>query len=180
MPSKKNIVIVGAGYAGLAIATALSAKLDSSKHHLVLISPRPYTIPLPASLRLVVSEAANLEQTALVPLDRLFKKGNGETRVGIVNSIEPKDPQSGGHVVLESGDRIPYEILVIASGSKWRGPTDFPLHESDVLPHIHSWRNKFAKAKHVVIAGGGAVGIGQSSTFLHFVPLLTMTHRARR
>ncbi|KAI9570266.1 hypothetical protein HD554DRAFT_396054 [Boletus coccyginus] len=159
MSSKKSVVVVGAGFAGIAVATALSAKLDASKHHLVLVTPRPYAIPLPASLRLIVSEAANLEQTALVPLDRLFKNGMGETRVGIVNSIEPEDPQSGGHLLLESGERIPYDILVIASGSKWKGPTDFPLHESEVLPHVHTWRNKFANAKHVVIVGGGALGI---------------------
>lgn len=167
MSSKKSVVVIGAGYAGIAVATALSAKLDSSKYHLILINPRPYGIPLPASLRLVVSETAKLEQTALVPLDRLYKKGNGETRVGIVKSIEPKDSQSGGQVVLESGERIPYEILVIASGSKWKGPTDFPLHESDISAHIHTWRSKFANAKHVVIAGGGAVGIGQSTMFIY-------------
>lgn len=165
MSPKQNVVVVGAGYAGIAVATALSAKLDSSKYQLILISPRPYTIPLPASLRLVVSEAAKLEQTALVPLDRLYKKGKGETRVGIVTSIQPKDTQSGGQVVLESGESIPYEVLVLAPGSKWKGPTDFPLHESEVLPHIHTWRSKFANAKHVVIVGGGAVGIGQSHMF---------------
>ncbi|KAG8219520.1 hypothetical protein J3R82DRAFT_470 [Butyriboletus roseoflavus] len=159
MSSKKNVVVVGAGYAGIAVVTALTAKLDSSKYHIVLINPLPYAIPLPATLRLVVSEAAKLEQTALVPLDRLFKKGNGETRVGVVKSIELKDAQSGGQVVLESGECIPYEILVIASGSKWKGPINFPLQESDVLPHVHTWRSKFANAKHVIIAGGGAVGI---------------------
>ncbi|KAG9314067.1 FAD/NAD(P)-binding domain-containing protein [Chiua virens] len=123
MSSKKSVVIVGAGYAGIALATALSAKLNASEYHIVLINPLPFAVPLPASLRLVVSEAAKLEETALVPLDRVFKKANGETRVGVVASIVPNDANSGGHVVLESGDHIPYEILVIASGSKWKGPT---------------------------------------------------------
>lgn len=171
MSSKKTVVVVGAGYAGIAVATGLSAKLDSSEYHIVLISPHSYTIPRPASLRLIVSEAAKLEQTALVPLDRLFKKRNGETRVGIVKSIEPTDAQSGGQIVLESGEGIPYEILIIASGSKWKGPTDLPLYESEVLPHIHTWRSKFAKAEHVVIAGGGAVGIGQSAMCIHLCSL---------
>ncbi|KAG6380889.1 FAD/NAD(P)-binding domain-containing protein [Boletus reticuloceps] len=153
------VVVVGAGFAGTTVVSALSSKLDSSKYHIVLINPRPYAIPLPASLRLIVSEAANLEHTALVPLDRIYRKASGEIKLGIVRSIEPKDAQSGGHVVLESGERIPYEILIIASGSIWKGPIDFPLHETDVLPHIRTWRSKFANANHIVIVGGGALGV---------------------
>ncbi|KAF8140584.1 FAD/NAD(P)-binding domain-containing protein [Boletus edulis] len=153
------VVVVGAGFAGTTVVSALSSKLDSSKYHIVLINPRPYAIPLPASLRLIVSEAANLERTALVPLDRIYRKASGEIKIGIVKSIEPKDAQSGGHVVLETGERIPYEILIIASGSIWKGPIEFPLHETDVLPHIRTWRSKFANANHTVIVGGGALGV---------------------
>ncbi|KAN0100325.1 hypothetical protein V8E55_000309 [Tylopilus felleus] len=65
------------------------------------------------------------------------------------------------------------EILIIASGStcQWKGPVDFPLREIDVLPHIHSWRSKFATAKHVVIVGGGPLGVelaGQESDYISF------------
>ena len=180
MSSKRNVVVVGAGFAGITIVSALAAKLDPRKYHIVLINPLPYAIPLPASLRLVVSEAANLEQTAFVPLDRIYKKASGETKVGIVESIEPKDAQSGGHVVLESGERISYEILVLAPGSKWKAPVDLPLYETDVLPHIRTWRSKFANAKHVVIVGGGAVGIGQPTMFFACAPLFTFTYRIGR
>ena len=169
MSSKKNVVVVGAGFAGTAVASGLAAKLDS-RYHIILISSRPYSIPLPAALRLVVSESAKLEETAFVPLDRLFKKGNGEVKVGVVKSIEPKDTQSGGDVLLEDGERISYEALVIASGSKWKDPVDFPLYESEVLPYVRTWRSKFASARHVVIAGGGAVGAGQPSPFVSCFP----------
>ncbi|KAF9225465.1 FAD/NAD(P)-binding domain-containing protein [Gyrodon lividus] len=157
--AKKSIVIIGAGYAGTSIAASLSGSLDTVKYNLILINPRPYAIPLPASARLVVSPSSNLEETAFVPLDKLYKNGNGETKVGIVKSIEAKEDNKGGAVVLENGERIPYEILVIATGSKWSGPLDLPEHEKDVLPHVNAWRDKFANAKHVVLAGGGAVGI---------------------
>ncbi|KAF9245795.1 FAD/NAD(P)-binding domain-containing protein [Melanogaster broomeanus] len=150
MSEKKNVVIVGAGCAGPAIATSLSADLDPAKYNLILVNSRPYAIPSPP---------LHLEETVFVPLDRLYKKGNGETKVGIVKSIEAKEGQNGGAVVLDGGERVPYEILVIATGSKWRGPLDLPEHENDMLPHVNAWREKFASAKHVVLAGGGAVGI---------------------
>ncbi|KAF9244917.1 hypothetical protein BU15DRAFT_85760 [Melanogaster broomeanus] len=136
MSEKKNVVIVGAGYAGPAIATSLSAQLDPAKYDLILFNSRPYAVPLPACARLVVSPSSKLEETVFVPLDRLYKKGNGETRVGIVKSIEAKQDQNGG------------AILVI---NNW--------FQKDVLPHVNAWREKFASAKHVVLAGGGAVGI---------------------
>jgi NADH dehydrogenase FAD-containing subunit len=159
MPEKKNIVIVGAGCAGTAIAASLSALLDPAKYRLILINSRPYSIHLPASARMVVSPSSNLEESIFVPLDRLYKKGNGETKVGIVKSIEAKDGQNGGAVVLDSGERVSYQILVIATGSAWKGPLNLPEHEKDVLPHVNAWREKFANAKHIVLAGGGAVGI---------------------
>lgn len=89
MFSKQNVVVVGAGPAGIAIASGLSNKLDSFRYHVVLINLRPYAIPLPASLRPVVSEASKQEESALVPLDQLLK-GNGETEVGVVKFIQPK------------------------------------------------------------------------------------------
>ncbi|KIJ62518.1 hypothetical protein HYDPIDRAFT_129019 [Hydnomerulius pinastri MD-312] len=159
MSEKKNVVIVGAGFAGTSIASALSAKLDAAKYNLILISSRSYAISLPASARLVVSPSSKLEDTAFVPLDKLYKNGNGETKVGVVKSIEAKEGEKSGAVVLESGERVEYEILVLATGAKWNGPLNLPANEKDVLPHVNAWREKFANAKHVVLAGGGAVGI---------------------
>jgi NADPH-dependent 2,4-dienoyl-CoA reductase/sulfur reductase-like enzyme len=161
MSTKRNIVIVGAGFAGTSIAASLSVKLDAAKYNLILLNSRPYAIPLPAAARLVVSPSSKLEDSVFVPLDKLYKNGTGEIKVGIVKTIEEKKGGKGGTVVLESGERVPYEILVIASGSKWNGPLDLPEHERDVLPHVNAWREKFAKATHVVLAGGGAVGIGE-------------------
>ncbi|KAH7886107.1 hypothetical protein F5I97DRAFT_1809211 [Phlebopus sp. FC_14] len=159
MPDKKNVVVVGAGFAGTGIASSLSAKLDSNKYNLILINSRSYALSLPASARLVVSAQSKLEETSFVKLDRLYKNGNGETKVGIVKSIQTKGDAKGGEVVLESGEHIPYEILVLATGATFRGPLDIPEHEQDVMPHVNAWRAKFANAKHVVLAGGGAVGI---------------------
>ncbi|KAH7916433.1 hypothetical protein BJ138DRAFT_1139739 [Hygrophoropsis aurantiaca] len=157
--STNNIVIVGAGPGGTTIANALSAKLDSSKHNLILINPRSYGMYMVATARMIVSPAQNLQETSLVKLDRVFANGKGENKVGVVTSIESAGNGKGGAVLLQSGERVPYQVLILATGSSWNSPLNFPLTEEGVIPHVNAWREKIANATNIVLAGGGAVGI---------------------
>jgi NADH dehydrogenase FAD-containing subunit len=162
--SKANVIVVGGGI-GSDIAKALSQKLDSSKYELILITERPFTVWLPATVRVAVQsepDLANLENGAIVPFDRLLAPGKGTLKVGKVVSVEPSaDSKSGsaGTVVLESGERIPYAALVLATGSRWQDPVQFPSTKEEVDGYVKSWREKFRDAKHVLFVGGGAVGI---------------------
>lgn len=71
--SKQNIVVVGGGGAGAAVARQLSAKLDSSKQTLTLVTARPYSVYLPAQLRTVVSDHDHLEKTSFIPYVNLCR-----------------------------------------------------------------------------------------------------------
>ncbi|CDO72240.1 hypothetical protein BN946_scf184970.g92 [Trametes cinnabarina] len=155
----RNVVIVGGGWAGTLIARQLSAKLDASKHRIILVNNRPFFIHLIATARMTVTPEDRLEDKALVPFDKLFYNGNGTVKIGNVVSIAETAPGKGGKVVLEDGEEIPYSALVLATGSIWPGPINFPQKDADVRAHINSWRSKYEKANHVVIVGGGAVGI---------------------
>lgn len=159
--SKKNVVIVGGGSVGTAVARELSAKLDASKYSITLINDRPYFVFLVAGARLTVTAEDKLEDTALIPYDKLFHNGNGTVKIGKVVSISEGAAGKGGEVALENGERISYASLVLATGSVWPGPLNFPEHDDEVRAHISSWRSKYEKAKHVVIVGGGAVGLGK-------------------
>ncbi|KAG1885490.1 hypothetical protein F4604DRAFT_1918187 [Suillus subluteus] len=156
---EQNVVIVGGGFAGFHVAKQLSKKLDAKRYNLILINSRSYAISLPATVRLVVDAESRLEETSFVKLDKLYANGNGETKVGVVTSVEAQPGVPGGAVVLATGERISYAVLILATGSKWTGSCDIPENEDDVLPFVHAWRQQFAKANHVVIVGGGAVGI---------------------
>ena len=158
---RKNIVIVGAGGGGASTARTLSAKLDPSRYNIILVNPRPYHLPMPAMPRVVVSDVDNLEEQAFPSLDKVFHNGNGTFVLGKVASIE-KDTGKGGSVVLENGERIPFEVLVLATGSIWTGPMAFPDDAIEVAEFIKNGRDAFEKAQKIVIAGGGAVGIGKS------------------
>ena len=152
---KENIIVVGGGY-GANVARSISASLDASKFNLILINPLPYRIHLVATARMVVSDKDKLEDTAFMPYDKLFHNGKGKFIQALVSSVE-KDV-----IVLESGERLPYFALVVATGSKWSGPIAFPREASAVSSYLAERRKEFKNANNIVIVGGGAVGIGIS------------------
>lgn len=75
-----------------------------------------------------------------------------------MESIKQKPSETSGVVVLKNGQEVSYDVLVLSTGSQWEGPINFPDDADEIKPFIHSSRAKFANAKHIVIAGGGAVG----------------------
>ncbi|KAJ2972473.1 hypothetical protein NUW54_g12261 [Trametes sanguinea] len=85
--------------------------------------------------------------------------------------------------MLGDGEAIPYDVLVLATGSSWPRLLDFPNKIEDVRGHVNKWRRKFEVAQHIVVVGGGAVGIelagelnyhwpGKKVTLVHSEPLL--------
>ncbi|KIY50167.1 FAD/NAD(P)-binding domain-containing protein [Fistulina hepatica ATCC 64428] len=156
MSSPKNIAIVGAGAGGV-LANALSKSLDPSLYTITLIDPRPYHVLLPATARLVVSDEDHLEDQAFVPLDKIFANGNGRLIEGKVSKIDAYE--KSGTLTLGSGDTIDYDILVLASGSKWHGPIALPENDDDMPAYLAKTREEIKNAKSIVLVGGGAVGI---------------------
>ena len=78
----QSIVVLGAGGAGARVISSLSKTLPPSSYNLVHVDSRPYYVHWPATIRMVVTADGNLEETALVPLDKNFMGPNGVFRVG--------------------------------------------------------------------------------------------------
>ncbi|KAF8507661.1 FAD/NAD(P)-binding domain-containing protein [Gautieria morchelliformis] len=156
---QKTVVVVGGGHAGVHTSRPLSLALDPSKYKLILVNPRPYRIILPAALRLVVSDRDNLEETALVPYDKLFHNNNGTLVEDVVTAVQQEPGAKSGVLQLRSGESISYDILVLATGAAWQGPIAFPDDAEDVKKFIVSSRERYAKSNEFVLAGGGAVGV---------------------
>jgi len=155
----KAIVIVGGGAFGSALARNLSGKLDPTKFNLSLITSRCHYIHLIAATRFTVTAEGNLEDTALIPYDKLLLNGNGTIVFGTATSIQEKGPAQGGDLILDNGESVWYDVLVLATGTIWSGPLDFPVADADVRAFINQSRKKYEAAREIVLVGGGAVGI---------------------
>lgn len=84
-------------------------------------------------------------------------EGKLEDRV-LVPSITRKPEGPGGTVTTNTSEQVPYDVLVLASGSHWEGGLDLPDLRKDAIPFIDTWREKIKASKGVAIVGGGAVG----------------------
>lgn len=107
--------------------------------------------------------------------DKVFDRFPGQLRIGKATSVDANPGGRGGKVILESGDEVLYDVVVIATGSLWDGLADFPDDERLYKEFIEEWRNKFKNANNVVIVGGGAVGIGEIASFAFRDGLLKVT-----
>ena len=189
---RQRVIIVGGGVTGSVLARELSSKLNQKEYELVLIEAKSYAIWLIAGARLVTGEGGDpgLEERAFVPYDKLFHNGNGSVKRGRVVSIHPhpgthnggpdgdevgaSDPLAeleektdedgyGGYVTLEDGEKVLYDALILATGSKYSGPVDFPDDPAQCLAHLEHWRTAFKEAKDIMLIGGGGVAVGSYS-----------------
>jgi NADH dehydrogenase FAD-containing subunit len=164
---KKNVVVVGGGITGSIFTHKLSAQLDPSKTTLTLIESRPYAIWLIAGCRLTVTDQGRLEDSCFVPCDDIFVNGNGRLKRGTAVALEvktddaEKDSDESDAVVLDSGERVPFDVLVLATGCKHSGHVAFP-DATESIDHVKEWRNKFKDAKDICLVGGGGVAVGPS------------------
>ncbi|KAG6860558.1 hypothetical protein C0995_009840 [Termitomyces sp. Mi166 len=166
----KTVIVVGGG-AGALVARQLSALLNPSKHNLILVSARPHFQHYVGSIRAAVTPEGGFDEQVMMPFDKLLVNGNGVIINAEVISIS-ESGEEGGSVTLSNGESIHWDALVLATGSTWEGPLDIPKYQPETLEWFKEWQGKFAKAKDVLLVGGGAVGIGVSSLSLSMMHCL--------
>jgi NADH:ubiquinone reductase (H+-translocating) len=108
--SKKNIVIIGGGYAGVSVINSMEGLLPST-HRIVLVEQQDFMYLRLAAARASASE--DIAERVLVPYDKLFK--SPETGVVVNASVSSVNPHS---VTLSEphetfGTEIDFDYLVI-------------------------------------------------------------------
>lgn len=166
--TRKRIVILGAGYAGIFLSTNLSSKLDKNTTEIILIDRNNYH-QLMQEIHLVASGYRTAEQLK-IPISSLIK---GKNINFIQEDIEKIVPDKNT-ILLKSGE-LKYDELIVCLGSSTKY-FNIPGADTHTLPirsiydasiiHDHILRiiDEAENKKHnIVIVGAGATGISLGS-----------------
>ena len=176
----RNIVVVGSGPAG--VFAAIEAKRTDPAAHVLLLSDEacePYEKP-PLSKAVLTGKA--LPEHALIAGPGGTAKHNVVLeRTAVVAAID----RAAHEVVTASGRRIPYDALVLATGSLVRELSRLPLG----MPRVHYLRTEAdARAlsaalrgcKRLVVVGGGLIGLEAAASAAELAIATTVLEVAPR
>jgi NADH dehydrogenase FAD-containing subunit len=142
---RPTVVVIGGGYGGVGVAKALDDQVD-----VVVVEPKDAFVHNIGALRALV-EPEFLPKIFL-PYDRLLGRG----RVVRDRAIEV----SPHRVVLASGDAIPADFVVLASGSAYPFPAKSDAHDAgDAIDNYRAAHEELMHANRVLLVGAGPVGI---------------------
>ncbi|KAI0468381.1 hypothetical protein F4859DRAFT_524630 [Xylaria cf. heliscus] len=158
-PRDRNIVVVGASFAGNRVAQLLTTCLPpNSPYRVIVIEPNShfqFSWVLP---RLCVVEGH--EHKAFIPYG-----GNvHDDPVGVLRWVRDRvvGVTERSVQLLDSGEAIPYDILVIATGSGVEKGLPSRVNATDKRQGMELMRHmqqKIKTAGTVVVVGGGAAGV---------------------
>jgi NADH dehydrogenase FAD-containing subunit len=156
----KNVVVIGASGAGAQLAHSLEKTLPKD-HRIVLIEANEFAYWPIGALRAAVQPG--FEKEVFASLDGFFGKDSRHVLLAGYNVTEIK----GDSITLDrdapapfNGSTISVEIGVIATGSSYNTPmrpVSAKLDES--VAALKKNQEDVKNAKHVVILGGGPVGV---------------------
>jgi len=169
-PSKKTlttstVVIVGGGFGGVELAKILSGKGVS----VTLITATDFFFNTTQSLLACTHESG--DSLACKPYSSFFKGKFSSVKVeqGVVVEIE----ENSKEVILESGKKITYHILVLATGAGNAFPNAAHTMCSSGAAFIEitsSIRSSLTNATTVAIVGGGPVGVELAGFISSYYP----------
>ena len=157
--SNRRIVIVGGGPAG--VGAALAARAQDAAAEVLLLTDEacePYEKP-PLSKAVLTGKA--------LPLDALIAgpKGVAGFNVTLKPNVRVRTIERAAQgVVTETGERIPYDALVLATGSFNRVLPMFPagtsgIHYLRTEAEALALKAHLGAGKSLIVIGGGLIGL---------------------
>ncbi|MCX5330801.1 NAD(P)/FAD-dependent oxidoreductase [Streptomyces sp. NBC_00140] len=149
--SDGDVVVIGGGYAGVRLAK----KLDATAR-VTLVDRKEVFFHRIASLRAGIRPEWSV--TPFIPYDRLLN--GGRVVLGKALRIDTEARQ----VVLATGERLPYDVVVIATGADYPEPARFNGTTPDeAVKAFAGHQQAVARAGHVLVVGGGPSGVELSA-----------------
>ncbi|GBG25230.1 Apoptosis-inducing factor 2 [Hondaea fermentalgiana] len=160
----KKVVVLGAGYGGTGVAAALDKQAKAADLELTVVDMRENMVHKLGGLRAAVD--STWVDKILVPRDKLLRNG-GQVVSDAVVSVGDAD------VTLASGETLPYDFLVVATGAHSNSPGE-PGSDvqtaGELRNHFASNRAAIEAASKIAIIGGGVVGVELSGEIKHSFP----------
>jgi NADH dehydrogenase len=170
--SNKRIIILGAGYGGIFLATNVARYMKEKTGEIILVDKNPYH-QLLQEIHLVAAGFRTANDVK-IPILGLIEGMNIKSIQSTVKQIRPDTNQ----VILESA-KIHYDLLIICLGAttkyfdiKGAEENSLPLRSitdaSLIYDRISSIVNS-KKKQSVVIVGGGATGVSLGGALSDFI-----------
>ncbi|KAL3687934.1 hypothetical protein R1sor_014243 [Riccia sorocarpa] len=154
MAELKRVVVIGGGMAGSQVAKGLEDHAE-----VTLIDPKNFfDIPY-ARLRAIVEPA--IAERSLVLHSEYLKKAK------IVESCA--ESATATEVVTSSGEHIPYDYLVICTGTLFQSPPE-KTTKLERIEEMKGQNRTLLEAESVLIIGGGPVGVELAGEILNDFP----------
>ncbi|KXS17743.1 FAD/NAD(P)-binding domain-containing protein [Gonapodya prolifera JEL478] len=146
---RRRVLIIGGGYAGLLLAKALHHKLRDAPVHIEVLEARDKFYHNVASCRAVTEPGFGKQ--LWIPYDRF--------PVFVRRNCQVTDVHTN-YVVTATNEEIPFDYLVLATGSINSIPSKFPITtaSSQAVATLGRIQRSVAEAQHILIIGGGAAG----------------------
>ncbi|KAJ7094620.1 FAD/NAD-P-binding domain-containing protein [Mycena belliarum] len=167
MSSKPNIVVVGGSYVGAKFVDTVAPEVHET-HNTILVEANSHFEHIFAFPR--HSVIPGVSHKAFVPFTNAFHATPpGSTSVihGVVSQILPHQ------VVLQDGNSLPYEYLVMATGTGFL-PTRSRT-KAEGVAFGTAVQERVKESVNVVIIGGGASGVQLATDAKEFFPSKTVT-----
>jgi NADH dehydrogenase len=179
----KQIVILGAGVAGLRVALKLEKRISRELARIILIDENEYHQYLYRIQEVCNSDYE--ERDIVVPISRLIK---GKRIEFVKTTVKTVDPNR--HIVETIEGEQPFDILVIALGShvayfgiEGLEENSLTLNSFEAAKNIRAKieflfdkAGKSGQPPNIVIGGGGFTGVELAGELTDWIPILCKTH----
>ena len=176
-PSAKNVVVLGASFAGVQLAKRLSETLPTGYRVVMIEKNSHFNYAFNFPRYSVMSEH---ERQAFIPYDGIAR----DAPQGIFRHVRDTATLiTEDQVRLASGDRVDYAYLIIATGSWQPLPAKVTATDSGkACAELRTVQENIKSASKVAVVGGGAVGIELATDIKSFYPEkhVTLVHSRRQ
>jgi apoptosis-inducing factor 2 len=154
VPEPQNVVVIGASFAGYHAARQLANSLPIGWRVVVIEKNSHFQFSWVFPRFAVVS---GHEHKAFIPYGSYLSGAPTGSYKFVRDEVVEVFSDA---VVLRSGEKVPFEYLVVATGAKTSAPSRLNVEsKKDGIDVLHGFQERIRNGKSIVVVGGGPAGV---------------------